>query len=114
MDPISDLFIRIKNAGKAGHESVYIPYSKYKHEIVTHSIGEYSVGDRHTNTIEGAWSLLKRGIMGIYHHVSQKHLPLYLNEFAYRYNTLELNEGQRVNALLEQCGGRITYKEVIA
>ncbi len=88
--------------------------SKYKHEVVTHSVGEYSVGDRHTNTIEGVWSLLKRGIIGIYHHVSPKHLPFYLHEFAYRYNTIGLTEGQRVNALLGQCGGRITYKEVIA
>jgi transposase-like protein len=42
--------------------------------------------DAHTNLIEGFWSTLKRGVYSIYHHVSKKHLQLYLNEFAFRYN----------------------------
>jgi len=56
------------------------------HRVVRHSAGEYVVGAVHTNTIEGFWSLLKRGIMGSYHKVSKDYLPLYLNEFSWRYN----------------------------
>ncbi|MGH7780580.1 MAG: IS1595 family transposase [Candidatus Binataceae bacterium] len=56
------------------------------HGVVRHSAGEYVHGIVHTNTIEGFWSLLKRGIMGSYHKVSKKYLPLYINEFVFRYN----------------------------
>lgn len=56
------------------------------HEKVNHSKHEYVRGNVHTNTIEGFWSLLKRGIVGNYHQVSRDYLPLYVNEFAFRYN----------------------------
>src|SRR5712692_6051629 len=56
------------------------------HEVIKHIAGEYVRGVVHTNTIEGFWSLLKRGVMGSYHKVSKKYLPLYLNEFAFRFN----------------------------
>jgi transposase-like protein len=56
----------------------------YNHKFVKHGDGEYVNGDIHTNTIEGFWSLLKRGIIGIYHNVSSKHLDKYLDEFEYR------------------------------
>ncbi len=58
----------------------------YAHERVTHSTGEYVRGEVHTNNIESFWSLLKRGVMGTYHHVSAKYLPLYLAEFQFRHN----------------------------
>jgi len=58
----------------------------FVHKTVNHSQREYVVGSTHTNTIEGFWSLLKRGIVGSYHKVSKDYLPLYLNEFAFRYN----------------------------
>jgi transposase-like protein len=54
------------------------------HQTVNHSIGEYVRGDVHTNTIEGYFSILKRGIMGTYHHVSPQHLKRYLAEFDFR------------------------------
>ena len=57
-----------------------------RHEVVKHRGGEYVRGIVHTNTIEGFWSLLKRGVVGTYHSVSKKYLPLYLNEFQYRFN----------------------------
>jgi transposase-like protein len=57
-----------------------------RHEVVNHGIGEYVRGDAHTNTVEGYFSILKRGIIGIYHHVSQEHLKRYLGEFDFRYN----------------------------
>lgn len=56
------------------------------HEFVTHSRGEYVRGLVHTQTIDGFWSLLKRGIMGTFHNVSRKYLPLYVAEFEWRYN----------------------------
>jgi transposase-like protein len=59
------------------------------HQVIRHSAGEYVRGVVHTNTVEGFWSLLKRGIVGTYHSVSKKYLPLYLNEFSFRFNHRE-------------------------
>lgn len=59
---------------------------EYPHEIINHSKGEYVVGAIHTNTIEGFWSIFKRGMVGTYHKVSKKYLPLYVAEFQFRYN----------------------------
>lgn len=58
----------------------------YGHKRIRHSEKVYVSGDVHTNTIEGFWSLVKRGIDGVYHSVSRKHLQGYLNEYAWRYN----------------------------
>jgi len=58
----------------------------YKHIRVNHSDEVWVIGDAHTNTIEGFWSLLKRGINGVYHSVSEKWLPNYINEYGFRYN----------------------------
>jgi transposase-like protein len=58
----------------------------YNHGKVDHSRKQYVVGAIHTNTIEGFWSLVKRGVMGSYHKVSKKYLPLYVAEFQFRYN----------------------------
>jgi transposase len=57
-----------------------------EHKRINHSSKVYVVGDVHTNTIEGFWSLVKRGIGGVYHSVSQKYLQSYLNEYSFRYN----------------------------
>jgi transposase-like protein len=58
----------------------------YPHRIIRKRTGDYVVGAVHTNTIEGFWSILKRGVMGSYHKVSRKYLPLYVAEFQFRYN----------------------------
>lgn len=58
----------------------------YHHKRIHHNSGVYVIGDIHTNTIDGFWSLLKRGINGVYHAVSSKHLQSYLNEYVFRYN----------------------------
>ena len=58
----------------------------YKHSRVKHRQGVYVSGDVHTNTIEGFWATVKRGIGGNYHAVSTKHLQSYLDEFCFRYN----------------------------
>lgn len=57
-----------------------------RHRAVDHSKGQYVVGAIHTQTIEGFWSILKRGMVGTYHKVSAKYLPLYVAEFQFRYN----------------------------
>jgi hypothetical protein len=57
-----------------------------KHGTVRHSAGQYVNGAVHTQTIDGFWSLLKRDIMGSFHNISRKYLPLYVAEFEWRYN----------------------------
>ncbi len=61
----------------------------YQHRRINHSANVYVMGDVHTNTIEGFWSLVKRGIGGVYHSVSQKYLQTYLDEYSFRYNRRE-------------------------
>ena len=64
----------------------YMGLKGYPHESVRHSQGEYVVGAVHRQTIDGFWSLIKRGIMGTFHKVSAKYLPLYVAEYEFRYN----------------------------
>jgi transposase-like protein len=94
------------------------------HESVNHSGGEYVRGDAHTNTVEGYFSILKRGIIGTFHHVSPQHLQRYVTEFDFRYNNREtktkidgkwmktgLNDTERADALLAGVKGkRLTYQ----
>jgi len=83
------------------------------HEYVSHSDGEYVRGEVHTNTAENYFSILKRGIDGVYHHVSEAHLPRYLAEFDFRYNHLSRDgwtDSQRTVAALQGVvGKRLTY-----
>jgi transposase len=58
----------------------------YQHHRINHSQKVYVMGDVHTNTIEGFWSLLKRGLGGVYHSVSAKYLQNYCDEYSFRYN----------------------------
>lgn len=83
---------------------------KYNHQIVKHADGQYVNGLAHTNTIEGFWSLLKRGIVGIYHQVSSKHLDKYVDEFEFRYNTRDMKEFDRFENMLSLVGKRLTYQ----
>ncbi len=85
----------------------------YDHMIVKHNQGEYVNGRIHTNTIEGFWSLLKRGIVGIYHFTSKKHLQRYVDESVFRYNTKDNSEADRFNLLLANTEVRTKYKELI-
>lgn len=86
----------------------------YTHDTVNHSLKVYCVGNVHTNTIENFWSVLKRGIYGIYHQVSEKHLNRYLNEYASRFNArLELPQ-ERIENFLLKSEQRLTYKNLIS
>ena len=58
----------------------------YRHGVIDHARGEYVIGAIHTNTIEGFWSIFKRGVVGTFHKVSRKYMPLYVAEFQFRYN----------------------------
>lgn len=89
----------------------------YKHERINHSAGEYVRGNVTTNGIESVFAVMKRGLIGVYHHASPKHLHRYVNEFAFR-----LNDGDVSHHTMERLasmfgaaiGRRLTYKELIA
>lgn len=84
------------------------------HQRVYHSAGEYGRGDAHTNTIEGFFSIFKRGMKGIYQHCGEQHLHRYLAEFDFRYNersSLGVNDIERATKALKGIGGkRLTYR----
>lgn len=86
------------------------------HYAVKHTQKEYVRWgtDIHSNTIEGVFSLLRRGVMGTFHSVSRKHLPNYLNEFQFRWNTRKLDDGERVARAIRQVDGkRLQYRESV-
>ena len=74
----------------------------YPHESVNHPAGEYVRGVVHTANLDSFWSLLKRGVMGTFHHVSEDYLPLYLNEFSFRHNNRK--NPDMFAALVATCG----------
>ena len=84
------------------------------HETVKHSEDEYVRGDVHTNTVEGFFSILKRGVYGVYQHVSEAHLQRYLNEFDFRYSNRErlgIDDVERAEIALKGAKGkRLTYE----
>ncbi|HWY11715.1 MAG TPA: IS1595 family transposase [Bacteroidia bacterium] len=82
----------------------------YFHQYVNHSRKHYVQRDTYTNTIESFWAILKRGIIGVYHQVSEKHLHRYLSEFAARYNSRNMNFLTRLEQFLSNSDGRLTYK----
>ncbi len=85
----------------------------YKMGRVTHSRGEYVRGNTHTNSIESFWALVKRCYMGIHHHWSKKHFQRYLDACAYRLNSRELENSERVSYLLGKAiGVNMPYKEL--
>lgn len=87
----------------------------FDHQAIRHQAGQYVDGIISTNGIENFWSTFKRGIIGIYHHASKKHLLRYCDEFTYRANTRELGEGTRFDSVLNQSTGRrLRYETLIA
>jgi transposase-like protein len=82
-----------------------------RHDAVCHSTGEYVCGDIHTNTVESFFSILKRGLIGTYHHVGAQHLQRYVTEFDFRYNLRKVTDFQRATIALKGISGkRLTYR----
>lgn len=79
---------------------------KYRHATVKHSAKEYARGDVSTNTVEGFFSLLKRGVYGTFHSVSKHHLHRYLAEFEFRYNHRSIDDGERTLAAIRGAEGK--------
>jgi len=89
----------------------------FRHESVNHALGEYARGAASTNSIESVWAVLKRGIFGVYHSASPKHLGRYVDEFAFRLNqgNVRRHTLARLDSLIDAVvGKRITYKQVTA
>jgi len=84
----------------------------YTHKSVKHALSLYVDGDVHTNTIENFWSLLKRGLYGIYHQVSDKHLERYLDEFSARFNTRSLTTQERFENFLVDSESYLSHKRL--
>lgn len=85
----------------------------FNHKTCNHSAKQYVIGDVHTNTIEGFWSHLKRGVDGVYHHVSRKHLNKYVKEYEYRYNTRTMTDFQRFTDWFNSAENNLTYLKLI-
>jgi len=86
-----------------------------EHGVVNHKREEYVRGDIHTNTVEGYFSIFKRGMKGVYQHCSEKHLHRYLAEFDFRYNNRVakgVDDGARTKVMLRGIvGKRLTYRD---
>ena len=111
----ADLTCRLITDEHPGYQGVGAAFAG-GHGTTKHSMGEYVKRgtDVHSNTIEGVFSLLKRGVMGTFHSVSRKHLPNYLGEFEFRWNTRKLDDGERVVKAIKQVDGkRLMYRESV-
>ena len=87
----------------------------YTHEAVKHSAGEYVREQVHTNGIESFGAIMKRGIVGVYHHVSKKHLHRYVNEFTGRHNIRGLDTLEQMSAIARMMSNkRLRYADLIA
>lgn len=85
----------------------------YNHKVINHSEHKYVQDGYHTNSIECFWSHLKRGLNGIYHSASPKHLQSYCDEFVYRFNTRNITDSQRLSLFLSDCIYRLEYRKLI-
>jgi hypothetical protein len=89
----------------------------YRHETINHAAGEYARGDVTTNSIESVFAVMKRGLIGVYHHASPKHLARYVNEFTFRLNDGDVKRhtmDRLASLVMASVGPRLTYKDLIA
>ena len=119
---ITDTIIQNVEVGSTLHTDEHLSYAGigglfFDHDTINHSADEYVRDGVTTNSIESVFAVLKRGLIGVYHHASPKHLTRYVDEFAFR-----LNEGNVARHTLERldsfvtrvAGKRLTYKALIA
>ena len=119
---IQDVIVQNVEVGTTLHTDEHGAYRDigglfYNHESINHSDGEFVRDGVTTNSIESVFAVLKRGLIGVYHHASPKHVGRYVDEFAFR-----LNEGNVARHTLERldsfvgrvAGKRLTYKALIA
>ena len=91
--------------------------SQYKHQSVSHKVGQYVDGPVHTNGIESVWAVMKRGYKGVNHFWSPKHMQRYINEFIFRINQTAAEKGTMdtvEDVLTNSIGKRLTYKELVS
>src|SRR5438552_7453445 len=89
-------------------------FERYRHLSVWHSGKEWVRGkDIHTNNVEAFWSVMKRGVYGIYHQISYKHLQRYCDEFSYRYNNRKMKDADRFTLTLQGLQGRLSYNKLV-
>ena len=91
-----------------GHAAYKVIKKHLPHEVINHE-ETYVRGEVHTQGIENYWSLLKRGLIGVFHHVDAYYLPMYLEEFEYRFNRRRISDEERFAELFEQVQGRLTW-----
>jgi len=84
----------------------------YTHDSITHALSIYVEGGIHTNTIMNFWSVLKRGIYGVCHQFSEKHLERYLDEYSAKFNTRKLSSNERFVNFFHQSESVLTYNEL--
>lgn len=79
-----------------------------RHDSINHET-ELVRGDVHTQNIDNYWSVFKRGVYGVFHHISEDYLPCYLSEFDFRRNRRGISDAERFSALMGQVQGRLTW-----
>ncbi len=114
--PIVRAHVSRKSSLMTDEDGAYFQLGKEfaRHETVNHGADEYVRGDAHSNTVEGYFSILKRGVIGTFHHVSEAHLQAYLNEFDFRYSNraaLKVDDCERTTRAIKGAEGkRLTYR----
>lgn len=118
LGPILRSYIARDAALMTDEANAYKPLGSHfaSHEFVVHSAKEYARGPITTNTVEASFALLKRGLVGTFHHVGEQHLQRYVNEFDFRWNNrvaLGVNDVQRTDVALKNIAGkRLTYRRI--
>lgn len=108
----------VNTDGFAMYHNIFYPYAR--HDVVNHSMREYVKRNKdgtvaHVNTCESFFAVMKRGLHGIFHAVSKKHLHRYCGEFEFRWNNRNMNDGDRTVAAVQNAAGkRLSYEECIA
>ncbi len=110
----------LQNVDREGVDAIYTDANNIyddlsdtvPHDSIDHSVS-FAIGDLHTNGIEGFWSLLKRGVIGSYHHVSRKHLQRYVDEYCWRSNRTKDEEVFYSLLGAQVASGPLTYRELV-